>query len=400
MAAKAAGAGDGDVPRTHCAGPAHPPVGRSCAKGGSREEFGEVDDETGGDPLRDDTLPAYLRELGVATPGEELDVEPAGDGNINWVRRVRERRSGRSWIVKQARPALERFPQYRASTERIACERRWLELARPHDPGRVCPDVVRFDEPRRVLVLEDLGAAERLDRALARGADATRALEALAALLGALHAATSGRHAELAPRFANDEMRRLHGDHIFALPFRPNDFPLPAAVRAAAERVWADAELVAIADRAYARYLAPTGALVHGDVQAGNVLLAARGPVLLDAEIAHVGDPAFDVGTLAAHVVLPAIGRGAPGLAAPPVAAMWRAYASANASPLRPSFPDAARYAAIEILRRTIGAARVAAVAEDRAALAALALTTRWMRDPPGDPDALARDLGGSGAPA
>src|SRR5262249_20548023 len=158
-------------------------------------------------------------------------------------------------------------------------------------------------------------------------------------------------------RFANDEMRRLHGDHIFALPFRPNDFPLPPALRAAAKAVWADGGLVAIADRAYARYLAPTGALVHGDVQAGNVLLAARRPVLLDAEIAHVGDPASAVGTLAAHVVLAATGRGAAALAAPAVAAIWRAYASANASALRPSVRDAACYAAIEVLRRTIGAA-------------------------------------------
>jgi 5-methylthioribose kinase len=353
--------------------------------------------------LQDATLPDYVRTLGLVGRAEPLVVEPAGDGNINWVRRVRAP-SGRSWIVKQARPALERFPEYRASTERIVFEHRWLEVARPLDRGRVCPEVVCFDEQRRVLVLEDLGAAERLDHALARGADVVPALRALANLLGALHASTAGRHAELAPRFRNDEMRRLHGDHVFHLPFRANDFPLADALRAAAERVWADGDLVALADRAYVRYLEPRGALVHGDVQAGNVLLAARGPVLLDAEIAHVGDPAFDVGTLVAHVVLAAIGRGAPAAAMPAVRAVLESHAvgaaalgadtvAGLASAGDVSFAEVARYAAIEVLRRTIGAARVAAVADPEAALAALALAIDLIRTPPADLDAFASAL-------
>jgi 5-methylthioribose kinase len=345
-------------------------------------------------PLREEGLADYLRSLGLAGADERLEVEPAGDGNINWVRRVRSARDGRSWIVKQARPALERFPEYRASTERIVFEHRWLEIARPLDRERVCPAVLRFDEPRRVLVLEDLGPVERLDGALAHGKDVVPALRSVAALLGALHATTAARTDELAARFRNDEMRRLHGDHIFQLPLRPNDFPLPPALRAAAERLWADGELVAIADRAYARYLEPRGALVHGDVQAGNVLLADRGPVLLDAEIAHVGDPAFDLGTLTAHALLAAVGRRAPESAAPAVRAVWEAWgAGAAGAGVAPDglarFADVARYAGLEVLRRTIGAARVAAVAEPGAGLAALALATRLMRRPPESPAAL-----------
>src|SRR5690606_20526379 len=120
------------------------------------------------DALDEALLPAYLRSIGLASGAEDVVVEPAGDGNINWVRRARI--AGRtSIVVKQARPALERFPQYRASTERIVFEHRWLERAAPHDARGVCPRVLFFDEARRVLVLEDLGDAERLDHALLRG---------------------------------------------------------------------------------------------------------------------------------------------------------------------------------------------------------------------------------------
>jgi len=284
------------------------------------------------------------------------------------VRRVRA--AGRSWVVKQARPALERFPQYQAPTERIVCEARWLETVRPLDRERVCPAVVAFDEAARVLVLEDLGAAPRLDAWLAQGRDAREPAVRLARFLGAVHAATGDP--ALAARFANAAMQRLHGDHVFDLPFRENDFPLPPAVRARAEALWRDGAVAAIAAAAYRRYLEPRGVLVHGDVQAGNVLLAPRGAVLLDAEIAHVGDPAFDLGTLLAHLWLPAAARGEPDAAEPAVAAAWSAYqAAAGAAPSVRD--DARRYAALEMLRRTLGAARVAAVAAPEASLAVLA---------------------------
>lgn len=319
-------------------------------------------------PLDERSLPDYLRGLGLISGREAIRIEPAGDGNINWVRRVRA--GARSWVVKQARPALERFPQYRASTIRIACEARWLEVVRPLDRDGVCPTVILFDEQARTLVLEDLGDAPRLDAVLASRADARPVASRLGGFLGAVHAATEG-DASLVARFPNAEMQRLHGDHIFALPFQENDFPLAPPVRARAEEIWHKGDVAAQAAAAYRRYLEPHGALVHGDVQAGNVLLAPRGAVLLDAEIAHVGDPAFDLGMLFAHFWLPAAARGEAAAAQPAVDAAWYAYAGASGVG-RERRAEADRYAGIELLRRTLGAARVPAVEAPRASLAVI----------------------------
>ncbi len=329
--------------------------------------------------LDDSNLPEFLSGIGLFESRAGVRVEPAGDGNINWVRRVSTPGGGASWVVKQARPALERFPQYRVSTERIVFEARYYEVVAPFDSQGVCPRVVHFDETQRVLVLEDLGNAERLDAALARGADATDTAAALGSFLGAVHAGTAAL--DLAPRFANDAMRRLHGDHIFALPLAENDFPLSPAVRAEADALRAQPRLVATAAELYERYLGPGSALVHADVQAGNILLTPERPKLLDAEIAHVGDPAFDVGTLVAHLLLPSAAAGRSTAARPAVEAAWEAYG------VRPcAFEDVARYAGIEMLRRTVGAARVAAVASDEASRAALRTAVRWLLDPPARP--------------
>jgi len=330
----------------------------------------------------------YLLRRGLREPGEEAALEHAGEGNINWVRRVRISPSGRSLVLKQARRALERFPQYRVTTERIVFEARYYEIARASDFAGVLPQVLDFDPRERVLVLEDLGQADRLDQALARGEETRDAAHALGQFLGRVHAATRDR-TDLAARFGNDAMRRLHGDHIFVLPLRENSFPLSPRLRAHAELLWKDLELVARADAAYSRYLAARGALVHGDVQAGNVLLTSAGPKLLDAEIAHLGDPAFDVGTLLAHLCVDALasGRSSPQLAA----TLWSAYrGAAGSSGLR--FEDAARYAGMELLRRTIGAARLRAVERDEAGLLVLESAVRWIQRPPTTPEALAQN--------
>ncbi len=309
-------------------------------------------------------------------------MEKAGDGNINWVRRART--PARSWVVKQARPALERFPEYRVSTHRIVVEARYYEAVAAFDGEGVCPRVLAFDPEARVLVLEDLGDAERLDHALARGADASAAARRVAAFLGVVHARSRGL--ELAERFQNHEMQRLHGEHIFRLPYRENDFPLSPARRARAEAIRRDRALVAQIDAAYARYLEPRGVLVHGDVQAGNVLLAPRGAVLLDAEIAHVGDPAFDVGVLFAHLLGPGLARGA-GVASA-LEAAWRAYADA-AGDAAPPFRDVARIAGIELLRRAIGAAGAAWSESDAAAERVIDAGVSLTASPPDRLDAL-----------
>ena len=184
-------------------------------------------------------------------------------------------------------------------------------------------------------------------------------------------------------------MQRLHGDHIFTLPYRPNDFPLSPPVAARAKALHADAPLVDRIDAAYTRYLEACIALVHGDVQPTNVLLTPAGPKLLDAEIAHLGDPAFDLGVLIAHLVISAIARGRPEASRGATQSAWSSYADAHGPEHLCAFSDVARYAGIELLRRTLGAARVPAVERDEAALAVIEAGVRLVSAPPETPAAL-----------
>ena len=336
--------------------------------------------------LTDRNLPEYLRSVGLAEATDDVVVEPAGDGNINWVRRARLK-GGKSYIVKQARPALEKFPEYEVSTDRIVFEARYLARVQPLDTEDLCPAVHHFDPDQKVLVMEDLGASVRLDDALEARRPIADEMEAVARLLGRVHRATAD-DPDLAAEFANDAMRRLHGDHIFTLPYR-EEFPAPPKTAELGERVRKDAEVAEIAANAYDSYLRPTGPLVHADVQPSNLLLTSTGPKLLDAEIAHAGDPAFDVGTLVAHLALPAAAQGEPDEADELLGRVWLAYTEEHGQRGIASATDVMRYAGLELTRRTIGAARVAFVEQDEAGVRVLETSLAWIRRP----EAAASDL-------
>jgi 5-methylthioribose kinase len=331
--------------------------------------------------LDDDNLADYLLACGQASSGEPVRVLAAGDGNINFVRRLQV--GERSLVVKQARPALERFPEYRVTTERIVFERRYgdvtAELA-PHAPA-LLPRLLHFDEQNRVLVMEDLGDCARLDERLRAGHLPLDGLAELGAFLGAVHSASRPQSTLLREQFANQEMQRLHGEHIFTLPYQENDFPLSAELRAEAGRILQRPGLRERIRGLGERYYADGDALVHGDVQAGNLLVQGERLRLVDAEIAHVGDPAFDVGTALAHLWVHIPLGGSAADPRPGAGALREAYLAAGGR--AEDLGHAPAFAGAEIMRRSIGAARLECLAGDREAAAALAFGAGLVLDGP-----------------
>jgi Ser/Thr protein kinase RdoA (MazF antagonist) len=112
---------------------------------------------------------------------------------------------------------------------------------------------------------------------------------AVGALLARLHLASShpSRQAELAAAFAS-------GPNFYALRLEPY-------LVATAERH------PALASQLHAMVHRTAGmriALVHGDVSPKNILVGPAGPVLLDAECAWFGDPAFDLAFCLNHLML------------------------------------------------------------------------------------------------
>lgn len=109
---------------------------------------------------------------------------------------------------------------------------------------------------------------------------------AVGELLGTLHAASAG-DAALAEEFATD-------GNFHALRIEPY------LLATAAAHPGLSGILQGLAHRTATTHLA----LVHGDVSPKNILVGPAGPVLLDAECAWYGDPAFDLAFCVNHLLL------------------------------------------------------------------------------------------------
>ncbi len=250
-------------------------------------------------------LTAYLRRVNLLSAGEELTgAEKAGEGNMNYTLRIRT--ADRSFILKQARPYVEKYPSIPAPVERAAVESAFFRLANTWPAvSNMLPRLLYFDPENHIQAIEDLG--EGSDFTLHYNRDnpfPAEAAEPLIRFLNGLH--TQSRLHPPATGFSNRAMRELNHLHIFDFPFRADnglnlDDIRPGLKAVAGRTVHRYPELHKRALALGARYLAEGDTLLHGDYFPGSWLQTGRGLFIIDPEFCFLGEPAFDLGVCLAH---------------------------------------------------------------------------------------------------
>jgi aminoglycoside phosphotransferase (APT) family kinase protein len=255
-------------------------------------------------------LLAYLRASGRIGAAERPRLQPLTGGVSSRVVLVEREAPAASWVLKQALPKLRVAVDWFSSPERMRREAlalRWLsELA----PSGSVPALVWEEPGLHVLAMTAVPRPHvNWKRALLAGEGLEHA-SAFGSLLGVLHRRAWARRAELAPAFA---------DRSFFESLRIEPYYQYASTRVPAAASFLGA-LVDDTRRA-------VHTLVHGDYSPKNVLVHEGRLVLLDHEVAHFGDPAFDVGFATTHLLskanhLPARAEAFTAAAE----ASWRAY--------------------------------------------------------------------------
>ncbi len=196
-----------------------------------------------------------------------------------------------TFCVKRALPRLKVAADWHAPIRRNAEEVRWLRFAAEVAREQV-PAVIAADAEQGVAILQYFDARlwTPYKTLLMKGLTRPAIGRELGELLGRLHRASAAR-ADLASQFDNaDLFDALRLEPFFA---------------GAAER---NPELTDILGDVAEGQRQHRTALVHGDFSPKNVLIhQSRPPVILDAECANWGDPAFDVAFMISHLLLKAI---------------------------------------------------------------------------------------------
>lgn len=253
----------------------------------NREKSGAVEVEP--------SLTEFIFSEGLAPRGAALSWFPLTGGVSSDIWRV-DTPAG-SLCVKRALSQLKVSDDWQAPLSRNAYEWQWLTFATRHSPRNV-PRLLAHDPQLGVFAMAYLEPAEHpvWKAQLMQGVVAEHTARAVAEAMGRLHAA-SAKRSDIARQFDTT-------DNFYALRLEPY------LLATAQKHPRLKTTLTALAERTAATRLA----LVHGDISPKNILLGARGPVILDAECAWYGDPAFDLAFCLNHLLLKCLVN--PGLTA------------------------------------------------------------------------------------
>jgi streptomycin 6-kinase len=239
--------------------------------------------------VEDADVVRHLRERGLVTPEMPVEVRPLPGGVSGDVRAVVA--PGLDAVVKRVHGELPVEDDWFADEERLVTEGWALRLAGDLVPDAV-PRVIDLDPRTRTLVIQRAPRAWSDWRSQLLAGHVDPAVGArLGRVLAAWHRETAGHPAQLA----------AFTDHTSFVQLRIDPFHRTVAGR----HPDLAGEIEAVAERLLSR----RQCLVHGDFSPKNVLVGPDGAWVIDWEVAHVGDPAFDLSYLLCHLTLKAVHR-------------------------------------------------------------------------------------------
>lgn len=248
-------------------------------------------------------LTSYLHQQGWINNNEIVQhIEKPGEGNMNMVLRIKT--ENRSFILKQANPFVQKYPNIPAPQERVAVEAKFYTLiATLPSIKHYMPSLIGFDAEHHILAVEDLGESADFTFIYQKGKYLTNIqLNQAVDFLSIMHN-TNFDSDELPSNLA---LRQLNHEHLFVYPYlEDNGFNLDTIqvdLQAVAMRYKKDEALKKKMKTLGKVYLSSGRTLLHGDYYPGSWLRTNDTLKVIDPEFCFFGDCEYDLGVLMAHL--------------------------------------------------------------------------------------------------
>ena len=285
------------------------------------------------------TVQEFLTAINWITDETITGLETPGEGNMNVV--IRATTNKRSFILKQSRPFVQKYQDIAAPIERIETEHRFYSTLQDSLAATSMPKLLGYHPEHFLMMLEDLGQAEDMTAIYASGSIAATDLERLVGIVQEIH-----QQIPTSNYPQNLGLRKLNHAHIFELPFlSDNGFQLDDVQEGLQDLSLPykhDAKLKAVVAKLGEKYLAQGDTLIHGDYYPGSWMKANEQLYVMDPEFSFVGFKEFDLGVMAAHIIMTTLQENA-------VQNILKAYVTSTHEEL------VRQLAGVEIMRRLIG---------------------------------------------
>ena len=238
-------------------------------------------------PLDPASLPDYLRGKQLVSDTAPVKVTELGGGISNAL--LLYQSDAERGVVKQARPRIRVQEEWLCDVRRNLVEQDAMQLLAGILPPGTVPALKLTDEGNFTVVMEAADPNARLWKSdLLGGVIDVDVAHRAGKLLGTIHGRTAG-DVGLRRRFTTELLSQLRVDPYYITTAKRHPGQAPHF------------------ERAVRQLLSSRRALVHGDYVPKNILVTPQGSLtLVDYEIVHYGEPAYDVATLINHLLLKA----------------------------------------------------------------------------------------------
>lgn len=229
-------------------------------------------------------LRAYLAKRRLIGDSEPVALSRLA-GGVSSRAMLAERPNGQRWVIKQALAALRVHVEWLSSPERSAREAEGARALASMLPEGAVPRIVFEDREHHLFGMEAAPPRAANWKSMLLAGDARiEHFRAAGELLACIHHESARRAGEFGRAFED----RSFFESLRLEPY----YEYTASQAPEAARF-----LSALCDETRAARLS----LVHGDFSPKNLLVDGDRLILLDHEVIHFGDPAFDIGFVMAH---------------------------------------------------------------------------------------------------
>ncbi len=253
----------------------------------------------------------YVKEkINFFDADAKLTVKEIGDGNLNYVFRVKEEGTDKSVIVKQAGESLRISAEMKVSTDRNRIESEILQIQDKYAPGLV-PKIYKYDTIMCACAMEDLSDHELMRYALMSHKMFPRFADDISTYLVNTLLKTSDvvmEHKEkkaLVKSFINPELCEISEDLVLTEPYNDvnkRNIVFEKNADFVKEQLYDDKALQLEIAKIKFEFMNNAQALIHGDLHTGSIFVKPDSTRVFDPEFAFYGPMGYDIGNVVANL--------------------------------------------------------------------------------------------------
>lgn len=258
----------------------------------------------------------YTRDFNIFSIESTLRGEEIGDGNINYIFRVKDEITGKSVVLKQADKFL------RSSGRPLDLDRSRIEAEILKIEGQFAPEFIpkiyHYDEIMCVIVMEDISNYKNLRKELLSGKIFKNfANEISTFLVNTLLPTTdlvlnSSDKKDNVKSFINKELCDISECLVFREPYvndRNRNIIIYENEEFMKKNIYEDKELHFEVAKLKNNFMNNAQSLIHGDLHSGSIFINETGLKVIDPEFSFYGPMGYDIGNVIGNLFFSLVNR-------------------------------------------------------------------------------------------